>query len=61
MLANNKVLNSYYAIVKGKSTALAGCNTINCERDCLRKHPQLRYREAWKSDICSAFIPVVNR
>lgn len=61
MSEKNRVLSAYKAVVDGKTTALAGCNTANCERQCLRKDPSLRCRESWKPDICSAFIPIFSQ
>lgn len=42
MSEKNRVLSAYKAVVDGKTTALAGCNTANCERQCLRKDPSLQ-------------------
>ena len=60
MLNRNKVLSGYSAIVNGKASAIAGCNTTTCQRDCLRKDTQLRCRETWVPEICTAFIPVIS-
>ena len=40
-MTENRVTSAYTAIVRGKSTGLAGCGHPGCPRPCLRRDPQL--------------------
>jgi hypothetical protein len=58
-ITTNKIIGNYKAQVNGSITALAGCTSTVCERDCLRKAPELAYRENLKpenNDRCGVFI-----
>lgn len=56
----NKVVSPYSAIVNGRESALAGCKSAHCKRDCLRKNPMLVSRAVFNVDTCTYFIHAVN-
>lgn len=56
----NKVTGPYTAIIRGVSTGLAGCNSINCPRQCLRKHQTLAYRDTFPIADCRLYIPAAS-
>jgi len=54
----NQVVGSGTAVVNGKATVLAGCDT-RCERHCLRRDDGLKFRWQLSADSghCPYFIP----
>jgi len=54
----NQVVGSGTAVVNGKVTGLAGCDT-RCERPCLRRDDGLKFRWQLSADSshCPYFIP----
>ena len=60
----NKIIDGYTAIVNGKTTGLAGCESALCQRSCLRRDRRLKVRmtvkeidETGESADCRLNIP----